>query len=210
MTTAVRQCHFTVDPAFVMGLCRQAYWMENRKEWALATLHCFHGLSETQIDAILSGTASVVQNPKNPDLGLYVDSPDTEWQKTLAEHKAWQESRTYLFGDRRVPRDQVDHYVNNIVKRLRDTMRLGGLGMLAMDPLQLMDLERQREEEHEAIFVMAGFSPAEIALRTEPTKWSPEFAAFNDALQAHIDKQTDWMQPTDREPGKPGHGYIRG
>jgi hypothetical protein len=36
--TKIGMFHFTIDAKLVVEMCRQAYWMENRKEWATETL----------------------------------------------------------------------------------------------------------------------------------------------------------------------------
>jgi hypothetical protein len=191
MVTKVGKFHFTVDAHLVVGLTRQAYWMENRREWALETLRTYEGISESQIEHILNGTASLENHPDGKR-AVYKDSPDTEWQETLAKHLAWIDSRTYLFAGRRVDRELVDNYVDNIVKRLRGLMKNPRLASV-MDPLVLMDLERQREDEHEAIFLAAGFTREDLDKRTHPLQWSPEFAAFDDEFSTYLDKKTNWL-----------------
>jgi hypothetical protein len=192
MTTEIRMHHFTVRSEGVLELVRQAYWMENRKDWALDTLRCYKGINESQIEHLLNGTATL-KSSKDGMSGIYKETPDTEWQETLAKHLEWVESRTYLFAGRRVPKDLVDNYTDNIVRRIRDSLSSGAV--VYLDPLYTVRLEEQRQEQHDAIFLAAGFTKEDLAKRKnrEYDGLSDDFKAFENELSAHTDKKAAWL-----------------
>jgi hypothetical protein len=190
MKTKVRELHFSIDSALVVEMTRQAYWMENRQDWALETLRCYEGISEQQIMNILIGVA-VMENHPDGKRAVYVEHTDLEWQEKLAKHLEWQDSLTYCFAGHRVPKDLVDFYVENIVRRLRDAMRMPIVARHT-DPLYLLRLEEQRRRQHDEIFLAAGFSRQEVEERSK-FNWSPEFTAFDKEFSAYLDKQTNWL-----------------
>lgn len=190
MTTEVRKLHFSIEAGVIVELTRQAFWLENRQKWALDTLRCYEGITEAQIEHILNGTATL-ENHMDGKRVVYKETPDIEWQEKLAKHLEWQESRTYLFASKRVPKDLVDHYVINVVQRLRDAMRSPNL-MQVLDPQYLFNLEQQRKALHDEIFLAAGFSKDEIGERGK-FEWSDEFNEFDKEFSAYLNKQTDWI-----------------
>lgn len=175
--------------SLMMGLTRQAYWMENRQEWALDTLACLRGITVEQAKAILSGM-SCLEDREEDNAVVLVEKRDEGWIAALKEHQEWQESRTYLFGNRRVPKHLVDFYTDDIVRRLRLTM----VRKFTPDALEMMKLEDQRRDTHNEIFREAGFSTLEIVRgRASYSGDNPEFAAFDRDMQRHVDAHTDWI-----------------
>ena len=68
-----------------MNLARQAYWFEDRKEWALDTMACFQGMTTEQTMKVLRGDASI----KGVDNIEFMDEPDTKFKAELAKHNKW-------------------------------------------------------------------------------------------------------------------------
>lgn len=186
MITKIGNLHFTIQAQLVVDLVRQAYWMENRQKWALDTLKCFQGITDAQIDAILRGTATLESTP-DCEQAVFVERPDVEWQKKLAEHLEWVEETTYTFAGRRVGKRMLDHYAENVVGRLRATLRFGI--SLFVNPQVLMDLEQQRQDEHDEILKAAGFGEEEIENRKNPLKWTPEYEQFDKEFSKFLDKK---------------------
>ncbi|KKM76237.1 hypothetical protein LCGC14_1382150 [marine sediment metagenome] len=185
MTTKTGTVHFKTGKGFarlMMELTRQAYWMEDRQEWALDTLACLQGLTVEQAKAILSGMARLEDGEEENTTILLLDK-DEQWIEKLAEYQKWQEDRTYLFGNRRVPKDLVDFYTGSLVSRLRATLRMG----FVADPLETMDLERQRRDTHNEILQVAGFNKIDT-IRYDYDDL--EFAEFDRAFQKHLNRET--------------------
>jgi hypothetical protein len=185
VSTVVKSLHFKIHAPGIVNLVRQAYWMENRQKWAQDTLRCLNGISDSQVEAILSGTA-YLENSLDGERAVFIDSPDLKWQEKLAEYLEYIERVTYVFGGRRVRRDLVDCYANEVVKRLRDSLKMPFFSSVS-DPVVLIELEQRRQELHNQIVKQAGFSDGEVENHHKYNTWSPEYKAFEADFSKFID-----------------------
>lgn len=185
MATEIETVHFKTGKGFaqlMMELTRQAYWMEDRQDWALDTLACLRGITLEQVKAILSGMARLEDGEKE-NTTILLEDKDEQWIGKLAEYQKWKADQTYSFGNRKVSKELVDFYTGNIVSRLRNTLRTGFVG----DVTEMMALEQQRGEIHNQILREAGFSKIETIRRTYDDL---EFAEFDRAFQKHLNQKT--------------------
>lgn len=189
--TTIRKHHFTIDSSLVMNLARQAYWMENHKDWAIRTLKCLDGITLAQIDSVLRGTA-ILKPSTDFEKVLYEETPDIEWQQELAKFLQWQESTTYTFGGHKIAKELVDTYVNDVVGRLRRAMVTG---FINTDAIGLLELERQRENLHNEIIMAAGFTQQDIDNRTKHSLWTEDYKLFDAEFTNYLDEQTAWVFP---------------
>ena len=79
------ELHFSVEGAFIMDLAREAYWFEDRKEWALNVLSHLNGMTVDQALKVLRGEASL----SGIDDIEFHETPDAKFQKRLTKHNQW-------------------------------------------------------------------------------------------------------------------------
>jgi len=106
--------HFTVDEG-INDIIRQAYWYENRQEWALETLDCFMGITQEQKMAILNGDTNLVPIEDGTRMTLS-GTPDFEFQAELHKHQKWLEETHVSIGGKQVSKDIYDLYMENLRK----------------------------------------------------------------------------------------------
>lgn len=188
MTTTTGKLHFTVDVESLLPIIRQAYFMENKHEWALATLKALGVETEKQTQRILKGEAKLLNSIDGIHC-IYRKETDQQWIDELNGWKLWRDTSSYKFGDSYLPRDLVNAYVNHVVKRLRDAMRLR---FSIDDPLELLQLEELRQRLHKDILIAAGFGDELKDHHTLEGK-SEAYITFDEEFSSYMNKQTTWM-----------------
>jgi len=179
--------HFRIEPEGIVDLVRQAYWMEDRKEWALETLGCMSGITEEQKMSVLKGDATLITEDGGKTVTL-IYQEDKGWKGTLDEYQKWKESTYMVFAGRQVPKELVDNYAGHIVKRLRNIMRGGVVSVLAVQsPESVLELERMRVKLHRDILICAGFT-YDWDTNEYKEKDTEDFRAFNRELSDYLDK----------------------
>lgn len=86
---------------------------------------------------------------------------------------------TVKIGKHEVPKHLLDEYTHDVVKRLRMVVKSPGIAM-AMDPLEMLDLENTRRELHDKIIESVGLSKK---------RKGDEYFDFSDALEKHLEKE---------------------
>jgi len=188
MTTTTGKLHFTVNVESLLPIIRQAYFMENKHEWALATLKALGVQTDNQVQLILKGEAKLINSDDEVHC-IYRKEKDQEWIDKLNGWKLWRDTKAYKFGDRYLPRDLVDAYVNGIVKRLRNSMRMR---FVMDDPVELVRLEQRRQQLHKEIIIAAGFEDEVEEHHTLEGK-SEAYIEFDREFDAYLNKQTAWL-----------------
>ncbi len=84
MTTQLRneELHFSVEGELIMNLAREAYWFEDRQEWALDLLSTLQGMTIEQSMNILRGEATL----SGRDIIEYSQAPDQDFKNKLKAH----------------------------------------------------------------------------------------------------------------------------
>jgi len=81
--------HFIIGNG-ISELIRDAFWFEQRFDWALDALKCFEGISDEQIDDILRGDASL---KRNGDVLELIYEEDKEFKEELKEEISFAKKR---------------------------------------------------------------------------------------------------------------------
>lgn len=177
--------HFTVDPQGVVDLARQVYWFEGKKAHGVDILRCFIGIESYQITRILEGDATVKEQ-EGTGKKYYEECSDEYFKSALADFLACQKRREnnpdlIKIGNVFVCKDLIDEYAGYVVKRLRDSMRntRNGIMFEFKEMEEILGLENQRQEMHDAILHAAGFDRDDD---------SDEAYAFKNALDSYVDK----------------------
>lgn len=78
------ELHFGIGDG-LSNLVRDAFWFENRQEWGRRTFRCFEGITEDQINTILTGKATLkpIDNGKRVQ---YIQKTDRKFTKKLLKH----------------------------------------------------------------------------------------------------------------------------
>ena len=134
---------------------RDAYWFEERKEWALETLDCIHGITEEQKMAIINGDAKLVPT-KDGKLLQLVYEEDKDFKLRLWEHQEWRKENYFNFAGHWVTKKETMEYVNFVVKQFRLVLRCPQ--MFAMEPTVMLRMEDIRTGLHEMLMAQAGFT----------------------------------------------------
>lgn len=195
----VKKLHFIIDAESVVGLCRQAWLYENRERWAKDTLgYLAYGIGVDKIESVLNGI-STLKSTKDKTGCYLAKEKDGSWIFEVQRHKAYLESKYYIFAGRKVERGLVDTYTHNVVSRLRDAMRTPGLLAIA-DPLILSGLEEQRRQMHQEIFEAAGFTKKNRS-DFNGGQGSDEFCDFANELSAFVNNETNWGVKNEKSRG---------
>jgi len=134
---------------------RDAYWFEERKEWALETLDCIHGITEEQKMAIINGDAKLVPIEDGKRLQLVYEE-DKKFKLRLWEHQEWRKENYFNFAGHWVTKKETMEYVNFVVKQYRLVLRCPQ--MFAMEPMVMLRMEDIRTGLHEGLMFQAGFA----------------------------------------------------
>lgn len=84
---------------------------------------------------------------------------------------------TTKVGDYEVPNNLLDEYCNDVVRRIRMSIKTGTLAF--ENPLEMVDLETRRRELHDKILVAVGFVGAK--------RKGKKYQEFSDALEAFLE-----------------------
>lgn len=139
-------------------LVRQAYWYENRQEWALSVLDCLVGMTEQQKTDVLNGDVQLIPIDDGKKLTLLYE-PNEQFKKELKEHKEWLASTHITIAGKTIYKRLVDTYVEFVIKRYR--MAVYNPGLFVRIPNIVMTLEQTRKSIHDAIIEEAGFKERE-------------------------------------------------
>lgn len=116
----IETLHFTLGEG-IDDLVRQAYWFENRKEWAMSILKCLRGITEAQKMAVLEGNARLIPTEGGKRLKL-VFRPDEKFKKKLVKHEEWRKEHFYNLAGHFVSKSAVNRYSEFVVRRYRMTL----------------------------------------------------------------------------------------
>lgn len=148
--------HFRVSPN-IIGIIRQAYWMENRQEWAKETLRCFDGITEPQMMDLLKGNAYFVTHDDGETLEL-VKSPDFEWKAELQKFLKWQENECVYVGGKAISKDLYDLYFKNL-RRMWVWSARGQERFAKIEQRFLNDIYQEMREQAGFKFSVTGEAP---------------------------------------------------
>jgi hypothetical protein len=174
--------YFSVNCEGIMGIARQAYWYEGykRQAWARELLHSFP-LTDEQIEKVLNGDAKLVGIARREhSTARYVETEDVPFKKKLVEQKKFLAEAYVEIAGRRIDSAIWKQYSEGIVKRLRAAMKNPGL--MASDPIAILELEHERQRLHEYILALAGF-------KDKRSRKSHAFHKFQSALSARLDQE---------------------
>ena len=136
-------------------LVRDAYWFEERKEWAMKVLGHLHGITEEQKQAIINGDAKLVPIEDGKQLQLvYEEDKDFKWK--LHKHMSWRNENYFKLGEYWITKKAVMEYVNFVVKQYR--LMLRNPFMFRSNPLLGLRMEDIRTGLHEMVMLEAGFT----------------------------------------------------
>jgi len=158
------------------GLVRQAYWYENRKEWAIKVLDCLKGITEEQKMAVLQGDAQLKPSEDGRKV-LLTREPDEGFKAELKAFLDWRTENYTEIAGRFVSNSTLKQYVDFVIKRYR--MAMVRPKLLASRPTTVLFLEHLRRSYHDQVLREAGFKEKE----------GLEYAEFETALMQQIDKQ---------------------
>jgi hypothetical protein len=182
--------NFTVNAEGVVSLCRQGWLYEDREEWAKTTLAALAvGISYEDILSILQGTKTLKNTPDGVHCELVTESNE-EWIAEIKEHGNFITNKYYLFADRKVDRSLVDIYANEIVGRIRASLRIPGISFSPTAINELYEVELRRQKIHHEIFKSAGFTEFEIS-KYRQGGGSEEIKKFAMELSAFVDVQAE-------------------
>jgi hypothetical protein len=189
MTTEIKNLHFKVDAKGVVELCRQTWLYEDRERWAIETIgYLAYGIQMDKIIDILNGKATLIN--KGDDECVLVEEVNEAWVKEIKEHRDFIENKYLVFAGRKVTKDTVNQYADNIVSRLRNAIRTPGF-LASADPVEIMKLEDARQEMHEAIMIEAGFPQHDIDLFFRHHGGSDEITEFAYQLSIYVDNRAN-------------------
>ena len=174
---------FSVDPDFAVDLARDLYWKDqNNRLEAINILRCFVGITDEQIEQVLSGDATITKDFK------FTNIRDFVWKEKLKKIKEENDEIYYKIGGRRVHKYALDEYCDHVknirskINRVLDTKSLEDY-MLSPDPMQ--DFEEILQDLHNKVIADAGFDPA---IR-DSCEWTKDFYTFTCALDEYINEK---------------------
>jgi len=160
------------------NLVRQAYWFENRQEWALKVLDCLKGITMEQKMAVLNGYVQLVPVEGGRKISL-VQETDIEFRKTLTAHRKWREDYFYKISGKWIAKKHVDQYIKFVVYRYR--LAIYRPSLFASKPEIVMRMEEIRVGLHDRIIWDAGFKERK----------GHEYNKFEFELSKMVDKEAD-------------------
>ena len=171
------QFYFSVCSEGIVNLTRQMYHFENKKQEAIDMLSSYDGITDVQINAIINGNGTL----KTVEGGAkFVLESDSKFKFKLKKHQEYIESKFVTLAGKRIPKEIIEPYAKQIVKRLRDTMKEGlRRDRSPEEILHIMSLEEQRQELHKEILKHAGFNGREQ---------TDEYNEFANALDKYLDE----------------------
>jgi hypothetical protein len=178
--------HFSVAEG-INALVRQAYWYENRQEWAMATLDCFEGINMEQKIAVLHGDATLI-----PD-GDYMrldTTPDFKFKRELQKHLKWQKSIHVYVGRKAISKDVYDLYFQYLRKMWiwegRKQYRFAEI------------VQRMMNDLHTRMFEQAGFKVRDKHIETNvPDYIAKGRESFEEAFQNQVKAKIDKWNATE-------------
>jgi len=174
--------YFTTDPEGIVNFARCRYWFEDAKQHGVNILRCFIGLEPHQITKILEGDATIIDvNGKNKYVEISNEIFKQELKDFIDCRKKYDDANFIYLGGSKVEKVLVDEYAGHVVKRLRETMRNTHYGIMLepKDINEILGLEHQRQDMHEAILESVGFDRNDN---------SEEACEFKHALDDYVDK----------------------
>lgn len=166
--------YFSVNPPGVVKIVRQMYWHEGKQAEAIRTLLCFDGISGDQIDAILSGDATIDENCR------FLSTDTSTFKSELTEFLLWLDSQFFIeLAGRKVPKKLLAEYGGQIVSRLRNIVRrtINGAILPMEELVNVPDLEDKRRELHQQILKSVGLE-----------RGDDDYSDFQHALSEWLDK----------------------
>lgn len=118
LTNSHGEAFFSVDGSMVMGLARQAYWFEDRKDWAFSLFASLDGITAEQTMKVLTGDASI----RGVDDIEYVDKPDVEFKASIEAHKAWLKEEAERQSAKNARVQNADVFRWDRIEQMEDTM----------------------------------------------------------------------------------------
>jgi len=105
----------------IVNTVRQAYWYENRQEWALDVLSCYEGITDEQRMTILRGDATLrpvitTYGVGDPVTIQYIEEPNIRFKQELEKHLVWIKEDCYVFAGKHVNKGVVDPYIDQLRK----------------------------------------------------------------------------------------------
>ena len=133
----------------IVNTVRQAYWYENRQEWALDVLSCYEGITDEQKMVIIRGDATLrpvitTYGVGDPVTIRYIEEPNKRFKQELKKHLAWIKKDCYVFANKHIVNREVEEYVQEIGKIYLTTIRSPGffVGMRKIIELRLIRAEK--------------------------------------------------------------------
>lgn len=234
--------HFKIGEG-LSNLVRDAFWYEQKFEWAIRVFECFDGLVGDQINAILAGDAWLKPIGNGTQVEIVYEE-DKEFKKALAKHTEHVKERieklykeiykldkikdklefgmfggenpaqarlveidkqnlkkkvddfaevlfrydrlcgkrivpalTTEVGGYKVPNNLLDEYINDVVRRIRMSIKTGSL--IHENPMEMLELEQRRKLLHDRILEAVGFGKAK--------RRGEKYQKFSDALEAFLE-----------------------
>jgi len=133
----------------IVNTVRQAYWYENRQEWALDVLSCYEGITDEQRMTILRGDATLrpvitTYGVGDPVTIRYIEEPNKRFKQELEKHLTWIKKDCYVFAGKHIVNREVEEYVQEIGKIYLTAIRSPGffVGMRKIIELRLIRAEK--------------------------------------------------------------------
>jgi len=143
--------HFTVGEG-IDRLVRQAYWYENRQEWAMSVLDCLNGITQVQKMDVLNGDAQLRPVDNNTRLQLIYEQ-DFDFKAELHKHQKWLSGTHIMIGNKQISKYLHDQYFENL-RKMYIWRKRSGIGLF--DRLVKM-IQKSNNHLHDLMFEEAGF-----------------------------------------------------